>query len=180
MTDTTTVTIDDLEALASQMETDVGAERARLHRLITAYARIIAAREPDRYETMPLEYSDVDGHWDNSFPPRTEYKDYRGPRLIEVCDTATTDIATSGGFYHAWRRETTDRGLYVGANGVLYGCEETGTGEVGQFAAHPGDTGVMCSLEWGPLTEDDIPTERMVAAEAQLRDLAFPLLARAQ
>lgn len=173
----TTITLEALEALANQMQADEELERTRLHRLITAYARILAIREPALFPPRALEHSDENGHYDNSYPPRVEYKDRRGPRLRKVVAFVTTDIATSSGFYYEWRRETTDRGLYVAPDGELYGCEETGTGSVGQFAVRPGNHGVMCELEWEPIDLDSVPVERLRKAEEELRKLAFPLVA---
>lgn len=80
-----TITIEALEQLANSMEGDEAESRARLIRLIEAYARILAVREPKRFKKMPLEYRDEDGHWDNSFPPAQEYCNHAGPRLIAIC-----------------------------------------------------------------------------------------------
>src|ERR1043166_8820002 len=105
----TEFTLTMLEALASAMEQDEQEERSRILRLIRAYARIIAAREPVKFEPRPLEYSDEDGHWDSSYPPSQQLKDFRGPRLIAIIEHATDDAATSAGFYHDYRIYTTDQ-----------------------------------------------------------------------
>lgn len=175
-TTTTTITIEQLEALAAQIEADQAKEVERLHRLVAVYARILAAREPGKFAAKPLERSDEDGHWDNSFPPKVKYKDFTGPRLLRLRGRETDDVSTSGGFYYHWRRVTTDGGLYVDRHGQLWRSEETGTGKVGQFAAYPGDCDVMCTIEY-ERADDDVTVEELRAAEEKMRGLAFPLAA---
>lgn len=170
------ITIEEIEALVSRMEQEEEARRAKLIRLISAEARIIALREPEHFgKPRATERSDEDGHWDNSFPPEILCKNRTGPRLITVEQHVTDDIATSSGFYHDWKRVTTDPGLFIGRKGELYGLQETGTGSFGQFAAHPGNCDVQCDLDWQILSADEVSTERLEAAEEQLRALAFPL-----
>lgn len=176
---TTTITIEQVEALAMQVEQDESTERTRLLRLVAAYSRILATREPHLYQRMPLAHGDESGHWDGSFPPTQEYSDRRGPRLIEVRDHQTSDVATEGGYYHAWRRVTEDAGLYVDRAGTIYGADETGAGRVGQYAAHPGDCDVDCAIEWEPRGLDDVTTDDLRSVEAHLRELAFPASASA-
>ncbi|MBF0391655.1 MAG: hypothetical protein HQL38_03135 [Alphaproteobacteria bacterium] len=171
----TIITVEQIEALAAQIEQEDDAERARLHRLIRAYARIVEARDPEQFQPQALEYSDEDGHSDNSYPPKQKYKDHRGPRLFEVIDSTTTSIATSGGFYYQFRTVTEDEGLFVAPDGVLFGCVEEGTGRLGQFAAHPGDCGVMNELTWSSIAVADVPLDRLRKAEEALRKVAFPL-----
>lgn len=171
------ITIEQLEELAETAEAEVGMERKRLHRLIRAYARIIEAREPAKFGRRPLERADEDGHWDGSYPPKIQLKNFAGPRALKIIGHKTSDIATSSGFYHSWRRETEDGGLYVGPRGELYACTEKGTGEVGQYAAHPGDHNVECELEYSELDLEDVALEALSRAEETLRGLAFPLLA---
>jgi hypothetical protein len=171
---TTEFKIEDIEAMVAQMEADEAMRRAKLVRLIAAEARIVALREPSKFVSMPTELSDEDGHWDNSYPPAAQYKNRTGPRLLEVVDNTTQDIATSSGFYHDWKRVTEDKGLWVGTRGELYGCMETGTGRFGQFAAHPGDCGVEVELEWERWDDEDLSTEALEKAEKTLRALAFP------
>jgi hypothetical protein len=168
-----TITIEQVEALATQLHSDEGTERAKLERLTTAYARILSAREPERFARQPLEKRDEAGHWDNSYPPTIEYCNYTGPRLIELSDCDYEDVPTSGGFYYDWKRVTTDPGLYVSRDGRIYGCEITGTGKLGQFAAHPGDCNVECELEYDE--RDDLSVEDLRTVETALRALAFPL-----
>jgi hypothetical protein len=175
-----TVTIESLEALAAEIEAGETQERAKLRRLIAAYARIVAGRDPGQFKRMPLEYSDEDGHWDNSYPPEQRYKQHTGPRLIEVETEETAHIATSRGFYHDYRVVTESKGLYVRCDGALLGCEVTGTGSLGQYAAHPGDCAVMCELDWQELEADEISAGSLRRAERHMRDLAFPLIAAAK
>lgn len=177
--DTTTITLEQLEALATQLEGEDEATRAKMLRLIRAYARILSLREPEVFgRRRATELRDQDGHWDRSYPPEQVYRNRTGPRLIEIREHATTDIATEGGFYHAWRRVTEDQGLYVDRAGMLWGCNETGTGAVGQFAAHPGDCGVEVELDWSPLALSDVSTADLRTAEEQLRRSAFPAATR--
>lgn len=61
----------------------------------------------------------------------------------------------------------------------IYGCDETGTGRVGQYAAHPGDCDVDCTLEWMPRDLDDVSLAEIRLAEETLRELAFPASVRA-
>lgn len=171
------LTIDELEAIATQCTAEADAERERLARLIKIYARIIAARVPGKFRRGPLERSGDDGHYYSSFPPVILYKDFRGPRLIRIVEHEVSDISTSGGFYHEFRRVTEDPGLYISPEGAPYGADETGTGRVGQFAARPGYCEVMCAIEYRELAPDDVPLDRLQEAERKLRALAFPLVA---
>lgn len=153
------ITIEDLERLAHEAIDEQIQESNRLRRLIRAYSKLIWAHDPDLFVARALEYGDEAGHYDNSYPPKQEYRDRRGPRLIKIRSWDTKDLPTSTGFYYHWRRVTEDPGLYVDAEGDIYGCEETGTGELGSFAAHPGDCNVSCALEWSErhdLTLDDV------------------------
>lgn len=171
------LTLETLEALAEQVEQDEEAHREKLARMIRAYARILAARAPDTFRARALEYSDEEGHYDNSYPPKQQYKDRNGPRLYCVRKFGWESIATEGGFYYHWRAATNDPGLYVAPDGTLYGCTVSGTGRVGQFAAYPGDCDVMLSLDWSPRDEDEVTTDELGQAECELRKLAFPLVA---
>jgi hypothetical protein len=173
----TMITIEDLETLASGLEADAQAERGRLTRLIRAYARIIFQREPAAFTRRALEHSDEDGHWDNSYPPKLEYKDRRGPKTIVVVTHDYDTVATSGGFYHDWRAVTDERGLCVDRHGDFYDATHEGTGSVGQFAAHPGSCGVMVAIEWHTVDAGEIPLDRLQLAEQKLRETAFPLVA---
>jgi len=92
--------------------------------------------------------TDEAGHWDNSFPPKPEYHFAGGIRALEIFENRTDDVPTSGGFYHSWRRETICRGCYLARDGFFYGADETGTGAVGQYAAHPGDHNLDITIEW--------------------------------
>lgn len=175
MNTTTLPTIVEIEAIILKLENDEATRRAKLCRLIAAYARIIWLREPDQFgKKRATEISDEDGHWDSSYPPKMVCKNRCGPRLITILDNTTDDIATSSGFYHDWKRVTEDAGLYIGTRGELYGCQETGTGSLGQFAAHPGDCGVEVELSWETWDSDELATSALEAAEAKLRGLAFP------
>jgi hypothetical protein len=177
---TSQITIEDIEMLAGQLEADAAAEGNRLTRLIRAYARIVFQRQPDAFTPRALEYSDEDGHWDNSFPPKVRYKDRRGPRTIDVVEHDYETIATSGGFYYDWRAATTERGLYVDRDGDFYDATHEGTGSFGQCAAHPGDCGVMVTIEWHTVDAGEIPLDRLQLAEKTLREKAFPLVAALQ
>jgi hypothetical protein len=173
MTDLAQITPEDLERMATELEADEAAQRARLDRLIRAYARILAVREPHLFVRKATEHGDEAGHWDNSFPPKQEFRAKTGPSLLRVEGWDTEDVATSGGFYYSWRRVTTDGGLYVSKMGELYEADETGTGRFGQFAAHPGDCNVECTIEWS--RKHDVSLEQLATAEEHLRKLAFPL-----
>lgn len=168
-----TITIEALEQLAIELEATEAEQRAKLDRMIRAYARILAAREPHLFERKATERGDVAGHYDNSFPPKQVFRAKTGPRLLRVDAWETEDVATSGGYYYSWRRVTTDGGVYVSKMGELYEADETGTGQLGQFAAHPGDCNVECAIEWS--RKHDVTLEQLTLAEEHLRKLAFPL-----
>ena len=133
------------------------------------------AREAAFKLKRATEYRDED-HYDNSFPPSQEYRNRRGPRLLKIRENVTDDIGTSSGFYHDWKRVTTDPGVYVSADGSIYGCDEHGTGHYGSFAAHPGNCSVDVELEWEQLNEDDVSIADLELAEGSLRKLAFPFV----
>jgi len=160
------ITIEQLEALASQIERDDSLEHARLLRLCRSMLRILAARQPEIFVRRATSITDVAGHWDNSFPPKAEYHfDGGSRRLFTIRPNETEDVPTEGGFYHTWRRQTSEQGCYVGRDGHFYGCEETGTGAVGQYAAHPGDENRDITLAWVQIvpTLDDLrETEPML------------------
>ena len=162
-----TITIEQLEELANQIETEEQEERTRLRRLIRAYARIIAIREPDQFKRRALEHSDEDGHWDNSYPPKIKYKDKNGPALISVRYGDYDQVATEGGFYHTWRAVDSDPGVYVGRDGAIWGRSHEGEGNFGQFAAYPGECGVCVKLEWDTRSDSETPLD-------DLREAAGP------
>lgn len=166
-----------IEALANEICEEQATARQKLARLIRAFARIIHAKSPEAFSRRATEYSDEDGHWDNSYPPKQEYKERTGPLSISIVNSDRGEKATSGGFYHGIEYFTEDPGLFVTACGDFIGANLHGTGKFGQFAAHPGDCGVMCTIEWDELDLDDIPFDRLVKAENELRALAFPLVA---
>jgi hypothetical protein len=162
------------------MAGEVETRRARLVRLCAAYARIVAAREPAAFAARPLHHGDEAGHWDSSYPPKQVYSDRSGPRTVRITERETEDVATTGGFYYSWRRVTTAPGLHIGPDGRWYHSTETGTGELGQFAAHPGDCGVECEIEYTTRHADSLTVAELTEAERVLRDLAFPLVASRQ
>jgi hypothetical protein len=171
-----TITLESLEQLAAQIIDDDDAERNRLLRLVRAYAQIIGRREPGEFARMATRrVSDDDG--DNSYPPETKYVGRSGPVLLRLADPADEEVRTSGGFYHSWKIQTTDSGLYVDRIGNLYGRYQTGTGHYGQFAAHPGDCDVEIEIDWERLDEGEIAIDRLRDAEEILRGLASPLVA---
>jgi hypothetical protein len=146
---TTTITIEQLEALAAQAENDNAAECERLLRLCRAMARILAVRQPEVFKRRATSITDEAGHYDNSYPPKAElHYGHAAPRLAIVQRHATEDVPTSGGYYHTWRRQTDDLGCYVAPDGSFWGCDETGTGAVGQYAAHPGDHDRDITRDW--------------------------------
>lgn len=171
------ITIEVLETMAAEMAGEAAEQHGRLARLCAAYVRIIAAREPERYRRQALHHGDVAGHWDGSYPPEQVYSDHSGPRAIEITAEETEDIATSGGYYHSWRRVTATSGLYVGPDGRWYHSHESGEGNLGQFAAHPGDVGVDCEISFVLAHADDLTVHELIEAERVLRDIAFPLIA---
>lgn len=166
------ITIDQVEELATKLEADDAAQREKAARLIRAYCRILWLREPQRFQRRPTERRDEDGHWDNSYPPKQELRNFTGARLIKVRGWDYDDIATSSGFYYTWKRVTKDHGLYFDRFGRAYGADETGTGRLGQYAAHPGDCDVECEIAWSQ--RDELETAELIAAEQALRALAFP------
>jgi hypothetical protein len=172
------ITIESLESLAELLETDMSTRAAKLMRMIRAFARIIQAREPEHFVRMPTEYGDVSGHSDNSFPPKQVYRSHNGPRLLEIAEETTEEVSTSSGFYYSWRVETTDPGLYIARDGAIWGAERTGTGRLGQFAAHPGDCDVEIEISYNP--RSDVSLSELETVEQHLRKLAFPLIAQAQ
>jgi hypothetical protein len=174
---TTAITIETLEKLATEIQHDQQTQRDRLVRLCVAYARIVGLAAPDHFARSPLHHGDESGHWDGSYPPSQEYSDYTGPRLIVVAKHEVEDVATSPGFYHNWRRRTTYGGLAIDARGYWYRCDESGTGRLGSYAAHPGDCEVSCTLEWGQVDREELDVAELQQAESHLRALAFPLAA---
>lgn len=168
------ITVEAIEALAARLEADEATTRAKLLRLIKAEARILALREPGEFRRHALEYADEDGHYDSSFPPKQVYRDKTGPSLFEVDRFDYEENATTSGFYYAWEAATTDAGIYVDRKGTIYGAEITGTGRLGQFAAHPGNCGVLLAIEWSPRDLDDVTTEALRTVEAVMRAKAFP------
>ena len=179
MTTTAAPTIEDLESLAAAWEEEAGTRRARLAMLIPAYARMLPCRAPQTFNAKALVRADEDGHYDSSFPASVELKEFAGPKRMTVVQHSFEDIATTGGFCYEWRRSATDAGLYVSPSDELYGCNETGTGKLGQFAAYPGDCNVECSLSWIRPSLDDAGKEHLQTAEKELRVLAFPLVTAA-
>lgn len=175
-----TITLASLAAIADEIVAEESTKRNHLTTMIRHYARILAVREPHRFAAMPIEYSDEDGHWDNSYPPEQEWKDRNGPDAMTLIKGDWDQIATSSGFYYEWRAATNDYGLYVTPLGDLLGASYTGEGRFGQFAAHPGDTDVRIEVEYDRLDLANVTTERLVQAEADMRELAFPLIAERQ
>lgn len=167
-----TITIEQVEALAERLEADDEAQRAKLSRLIRAYARILIIREPEQFRARAREIRDEAGHSDNSYPPEGVEYNHSGPELIEIRPYEVDDVPTSGGYYHTWRRETNDPGLYVDGYGRIYGAECTGTGRVGQFAAYPGNCDREIEIEWEQRRH--VSTVDLVEVERDLRAIAFP------
>lgn len=168
---------EDIEGLADRIEETEKETREKLLRLIRAEARILAVREPAAFPKKPLARADEDGHWDSSFPPDIEWKDHNGPRLFCVDGFEWEENDTGGGsFYHNWEAVTSSPGLYVARDGRLFGAEVSGTGRVGQFAAHPGDCDVDMVIDWSPLDLDDVTTEALRTVERVVRERAFPSL----
>src|SRR5262245_50501930 len=150
------ITIEQLETLAAQYAETDAAEHARLLRLCGAMGRILALRQPGVWKRSCTSITDEAGHFDNSYPPKAE-RHGRGPQVIVVRARDTEDVPTESGFYHAWRRQTTDGGCYLGRDGHWYQSEESGTGSVGQYAAHPGDCDRDITIQWdrtNPTLED--------------------------
>lgn len=168
-----TTTIESLEALATELEQDAEQQRARLKRLIAAYARILWAREPHQFRRRYTEHGDAAGRCNDSYPPNQEFRNQTGPRLVQVEDYNLEDVPTSTGFYHSWKRVTIDGGVYVDRMGQIYEANEMGTGRFGAFAAHPGDCSVECEIEWS--LKSDVTLEQLQTAEQKMRELAFPL-----
>jgi hypothetical protein len=175
MTTNSTITIADVEALADQLETDEAARRATSLRLLRACARIVAIRTPETFSREPVEYADVAGHSDNSFPSGQEYRDYSGPSVLEIATPTWNELATESGYYYRWRAVTCERGLFVGRDGSLWGVDVSGTGSFAPFAATPGDRDVEISLSFHRLDLADVSTDEILLAEKALRSLAFPL-----
>lgn len=174
---TSNITIEQLETLATEFAHHEAEHRARLTRLCAAFVRILALRSPERFEPEPRHHGDIAGHWDSSYPPRQVYTERTGPRTVTIAEHETEEIPLSEGFYHAWRRVTWYGGLAVDARGDWWRADETGTGQFGQFAAHPGDRSVDCEISWRSVHADDLTTAELELAERTLRDLAFPLVA---
>lgn len=166
------ITIETLEQLAHEIEATDAAEHARLLRICNAMGRILARRQPDVWKTTCTSVTDVAGHFDNSYPPK-EARHGRGPSVVVIRERETEDVPTESGFYHAWRRQTTDGGCYLGRDGAWYRADESGTGRVGQFAAYPGDHARDITIEW----EKTSPTlEDLQQAEPALRELMASFL----
>lgn len=171
----TAITIEHLEALASELEANSAAQRDRLLRLIRAEIRILAARDPEQFAPLARHYGDEAGHYDNSFPPDQEFSERTGPASIRLTKAVTEDVATSGGYYYQWRRVTSRGALVVDMHGQFWRSSETGTGRVGQFAAHPGDCDVDVTIDWSREDDSEISLDELRSAEVKVRALAFPL-----
>ena len=175
---TATITVESLEALATQLEETEKAKRAKLTRMIAAYCRILAVREPQTFKARATVIADKDGHWDNSYPPKIEWKEKTGPKLHEIAGGDYGTTSTSTGCYHSWDAYTETRGLYVDRSGEIWGAEFAGTGSVGEYAAYPGNHNVEIEIEWSE--SDEVETAQLEEAEETLRALAFPLAAAAE
>jgi hypothetical protein len=148
------LTLEALEALAAQVETDSKAERARLLRLCAAMVRILAVRQPGVFRRGTTRITS-ESTSDSSYPPELEYtRGHSAPRVLRIRDAATTDVPLESGFYHPWERDTEEAGCYVSDRGHWYGRIETGTGHYAAFAAYPGDTGVDVRVEWVRIEPD--------------------------
>jgi hypothetical protein len=166
------ITIEQLEELAAKIEQTDAEEQTRLLRLCNAMGKILARRQPDVWKGTSTSITDEAGHFDNSYPP-SEERHGRGPSVVRVRGRETEDVPTETGFYHTWRRQTTDGGCYLGRNGFWYSSDESGTGRVGQYAAHPGDRDRDITIEWERMT----PTlEDLQEAEPVLRALLAQFL----
>jgi hypothetical protein len=173
----TELTLEALEALAAQLEANEQERREKLLRMIRAYVRILAVREPQRFRPAHTVYADEDGHYDNSYPPNQKWKRRTGPKGIILRDCETGSRATSSGFYHDLEYFTVAEEILIDADGDFHLGELTGTGRYGQFAAHPGECDVDCTLEFRTVGDGAIGTPELEDAEAHLRGLAFPLAA---
>ena len=76
------ITVEEIEALAESLAKENEAARAKLLRLIKAEARVLFGREPEQFEQQPTEWSDTAGHFDSSYPPKQEYYNHVGPRVV--------------------------------------------------------------------------------------------------
>lgn len=169
-----TITLEQLEALATSLEATEWKRREKLIRMIRAFVRILSIREPARFTARPTVYADEDGHWDNSYPPTQEFKQRTGPRSIQLRKTDFTNRATTGGFYHHSCYYTEVPGLSVDASGDFWNSKLDGVGQYGQFAAHPGECEVNCTIDHEIVDAGDLSTVELIDAEQQLRLLAFP------
>lgn len=169
------ITLEQLEALAESIFAEEGQRRERLLRLVRAYTRILSVREPKMFKPTATVWADEDGHWDNSYPPDQKYKERTGPRVIRLRALDFDSRATSGGFYHTTKYFTTTPGIYIDASGAVWSSDIHGTGNYGQFAAHPGACDVDCEIDYCEMDDDDIPIEVLVDAEELLRAKAFPM-----
>lgn len=167
-------TVTALESLAAELAAAGEAERAALIRTTRALARIAAARSPDAFSPRALVQCSEPGHWDGSYPPSTIYLHRQGPVTIIVRDIDTVDVPTSTGYYHSFRRETDVVGLAIAPDGTWYAGTVAGTGRVGQYAAHPGDCDVDCTIAWSEADVNDVPIAVLASAVSLLRDIAFP------
>lgn len=173
-TDQSTITIEQIEALADKLQHEDGDRRAKLLRMIRAYVRILAIREPAKFTRRATIYADEDGHYDNSYPPKQEWKKRTGPKSITFRQITWETRSTTGGFYYDYDCYTTVVGLCIDKDGDWYAGTLEGTGQYGQFAAHPGECSVECTIEWDEFNPIDLTTEEISDAEQHLRVLAFP------
>jgi hypothetical protein len=169
------ITLESVEELAREIIAQDNAARERLVRLIAAEARIVARRNPVKFQRRATVYADKAGHWDNSYPPKQDYSARSGPRLLGLISRETEDVPTESGFYYDYRTITAFGGLFVDADGNLWTSDMSGTGTFGQFAAHPGECNVQCEIEWNRADVEEFATTQLQEAEARIRKLAFPL-----
>jgi hypothetical protein len=178
MARTPKLTIGQLESLADQIVNSDRQRKQKLARMIRAYARILWIREPKQYKRGATIFADEDGHWDNSYPPDLKYKEFDGPKGITIYRFDWHCRATSHGFYHDLKIYTSDGGLRVCPDGSLTTATIEGTGRYGAFAAHPGHCDFDCSIDYSQIDPEDVALDRLIDAEKQMRDLAFPLSSR--
>lgn len=174
------LTLEAVEGLASKLTQETQETQEKLARLIRAYARILAAREPKRFNRCATVYQDEDGHWDNSFPPDQVYAQRTGPLSLTLWDASIDTRATTSGYYHEFTVYSEEPGLSVGPDGTFYRSEVTGTGSVGQFAAYPGRHGVECELTYEEVGGGELSVPELQRAELMLRAMAFPAAATKQ
>jgi hypothetical protein len=164
---TTQTTTDDLRRMLDEIEASDAADRdeaATLSAEIPVLARWLSRRVPTAWRRLATEITDEPGHWDSSYPPAEHIAARTRERLLLVREARTIERPTSSGFYYSYTIRTEASGLVVTRDGRLLSRTESGSGALGQYAAHPGTDSRDIRREYRDLTAPTLDDLRDAAA----------------